>query len=146
MVLPKGMKHDEALPVVLQGIYGGVVCGYGMLAIGAMLSPPVALALVSASALGTGFVTTLALHAEAKKISDKKNAGVSEEVVQITSDVGSTGISKDVEAVSSSASSATFVLELPKEAEMRVAAPAKFAVKKKALAVKRKQPKNRRRR
>lgn len=62
ILFPKELKAHESVPIILEGIFGGTIAGLGMMAIGAFFSSDVSVALVSVSAIGTGFVTTIALQ------------------------------------------------------------------------------------
>lgn len=77
ILFPKELKPEESVPVVLEGIIGGTVAGLGMMTLGAFFSPEVSTALVSASAVATGFATTIVLQERkvlaAKKAEDKKS-------------------------------------------------------------------------
>jgi hypothetical protein len=77
VLFPKELKPEESVPVVLEGIIGGTAAGLGMMTIGAFFSPEVSAALVSASAVATGFATTMVLEkrreiANAQKKETKK--------------------------------------------------------------------------
>ena len=71
ILFPKELHAHESVPIILEGIFGGTIAGLGMMTIGAFFSPEVSTALVSASAIGTGFVTTIALQ---DKIRSKNEA------------------------------------------------------------------------
>jgi len=62
ILFPKELRAHESVPIILEGIFGGTIAGLGMMTIGAFFSPEVSTALVSASAIGTGFATTIALQ------------------------------------------------------------------------------------
>ena len=62
ILFPRELHAHESVPIILQGVFGGTAAGLGMMTIGMFFSPEVSTALVSASAIGTGFVTTIALQ------------------------------------------------------------------------------------
>ncbi|MEM4159926.1 MAG: hypothetical protein QXO35_02340 [Candidatus Micrarchaeia archaeon] len=62
ILFPKELKPEESVPVILEGVIGGTVAGLGMLTLGAFFSPEVSTALVSASAVASGFATTIVLQ------------------------------------------------------------------------------------
>jgi hypothetical protein len=66
ILFPKNLKPEESVPVILEGIIGGTAAGLGMMTIGAFFSPEVSAALVSASAVATGFATTYVLQEKAR--------------------------------------------------------------------------------
>ncbi|MCS7109655.1 MAG: hypothetical protein NZ903_02565 [Candidatus Micrarchaeota archaeon] len=73
VLFPKELKPEESVPIVLEGIYGGTVAGLGMMTIGAFFSPEVSVALVSASAIASGFATTIILEKRKnEKMKEKK--------------------------------------------------------------------------
>jgi len=67
ILFPKNLEPHESVPIVLEGIFGGTAAGLGMMTIGAFFSPEVSTALVSASAVATGFATTMVLQDKSKK-------------------------------------------------------------------------------
>jgi len=73
ILFPKELHAHESVPIILEGVFGGTLAGLGMMTIGAFFSPEVSTALVSASAIGTGFATTIALQ---DKIRSKQAASV----------------------------------------------------------------------
>jgi hypothetical protein len=73
ILFPKELNAHESVPIILEGIFGGTIAGLGMMTIGAFFSPEVSTALVSASAIGTGFATTIALQ---EKIRSKQSAAL----------------------------------------------------------------------
>ncbi|VVB73584.1 Uncharacterised protein [uncultured archaeon] len=70
ILFPKELHAHESVPIILEGVFGGTIAGLGMMTIGAFFSPEVSTALVSASAIGTGFATTIALQ---EKIRSKQS-------------------------------------------------------------------------
>jgi len=62
ILFPKELEAHETVPILLEGIFGGTAAGLGMMTIGAFFSPEVSTALVSASAVATGFATTMILQ------------------------------------------------------------------------------------
>ncbi len=74
ILFPKELKPEESVPVILEGVIGGTVAGLGMMTIGAFFSPEVSTALVSASAVASGFATTIIL--QEKKNLAKQNVPV----------------------------------------------------------------------
>jgi len=74
ILFPKELHASESVPIILEGIFGGTIAGLGMMTIGAFFSPEVSTALVSASAIGTGFATTIALQ---DKIRSKQSSAES---------------------------------------------------------------------
>jgi len=77
ILFPKELSPHESVPIILEGIFGGTIAGLGMMTIGAFFSPEVSTALVSASAIGTGFATTIALQ---DKIRSKQAATTTKKV------------------------------------------------------------------
>ena len=74
LLFPKELPHSESVPIILQGVYGGTVAGFGMMAIGALFSPEISATLVGISAVSTGFVTTMALQDKIREKAEKKKA------------------------------------------------------------------------
>lgn len=72
ILFPKELKPEESVPIILEGMVGGTVAGLGMMAIGALFSPEVSTALVSASAIASGFATTIVLE-ERKRLKQAAN-------------------------------------------------------------------------
>ncbi len=67
ILFPKNLEPSESVPIVLEGIFGGTAAGLGMMTIGAFFSPEVSTALVSASAVATGFATTWILQDKSRQ-------------------------------------------------------------------------------
>ncbi|MCX8202574.1 MAG: hypothetical protein N3G74_02100 [Candidatus Micrarchaeota archaeon] len=74
ILFPKELKPEESVPVILEGVFGGTVAGLGMMTIGAFFSPEVSTALVSASAVASGFATTIILQEKRNLVNKKAEA------------------------------------------------------------------------